>query len=589
MKKGCLISFIILFVSLAYGQNKSTVLLSTDFNESFPPSGWTIDSHTSNWHKATSAKAGGSAPECVFSWDPSFNSDSRLISPEIDLTGKTNVFLAFKHSINNYSNGYTVGVATRSGGGAWTTVWSHGPSDVTEDVLINISNSDVGQSDFQFCMYFSGNSYNINYWYFDDIVLEVPEANDMKMISINSPVYTSEGSLDISATIQNFGLSTINTVDVSYQIDLEPVVSQSLTGLTINPADAHDFTFTTPWDAVSGVHSLKVWLSNVNGGGDDDYTNNDTIVRNQYIATQTTTNFPLFEEFTSSTCGPCASFNSNTFTPFLNSHGTECAVIKYQMSWPNPGDPYYTDEGGVRRAYYGVSGVPSLFTGGVSTATTSTGVNSAFATQQAKTTFFEISGTHQISGTNISVQAKITPYVTTANNDFTVHIVVVEKVTTQNTGNNGETEFHYVMMKMLPDASGTPINFESGTQFTINETVDMSSTHVEEMDDLDVIIFIQNNVTQEVFQSTKSTEGVSIENNENHISVYPNPANNSLSLLNVKNATFEIYDILGKLVISSSVILNNKKINVSYLKEGTYFIKINNGDFIKTEKFTISR
>jgi len=45
------------------------------------------------------------------------------------------------------------------------------------------------------------------------------------------------------------------------------------------------------------------------------------------------------------------------------------------------------------------------------------------------------------------VEANVLPY-----NDFSrhkkVHIAVVEKVTTENIGGNGETEFHHVMMKM---------------------------------------------------------------------------------------------------------------------------------------------
>ena len=220
--------------------------------------------------------------------------------------------------------------------------------------------------------------------------------------------------------------------------------------------------------------------------------------------TKSVQNMPLFEEFTSSTCGPCASFNSSVFTPFMNAHPDDITVIKYQMNWPSPGDPYYTEEGGTRRYYYGVTGVPNLFAGGVQTSTNSTAVNNAYNYEMSKPAYFTINATHQINGNNITVQTDIF-----SENDevgFTVQMVVIEALTTGNVGNNGETEFHNVMMKMLPDADGTTINFTSNFHTYLSETYDMSSTFVEEMDDLKIVVFIQNNETKEVLQSTYSVE-----------------------------------------------------------------------------------
>ena len=65
------------------------------------------------------------------------------------------------------------------------------------------------------------------------------------------------------------------------------------------------------------------------------------------------------------------------------------------------------------------------------------------------------------------------------------HIVIVEKTTMGNVGNNGETEFHNVMMKMLPDASGTTLGaLATGVQVSLNETFDMDETFMETPNDL---------------------------------------------------------------------------------------------------------
>ena len=76
-----------------------------------------------------------------------------------------------------------------------------------------------------------------------------------------------------------------------------------------------------------------------------------------------TSNMPLHEVFTSSTCGPCVAGNQNLSTIFDGNPDRQ-TVVKYQMSWPGNGDPYYTSEGGTRQGYYNVTSVPRLLVDG---------------------------------------------------------------------------------------------------------------------------------------------------------------------------------------------------------------------------------
>ena len=213
---------------------------------------------------------------------------------------------------------------------------------------------------------------------------------------------------------------------------------------------------------------------------------------------------PLFEEFTSSTCGPCASFNNSTLNPFIAQNGDNLTLIKYQMNWPGSGDPYYTAEGGVRRTYYGVNAVPDLYVDGKKTGTNSSAVNAAFNATYGTYTYVDIVSTHEIQGNNVIIDANIVPHANYPN--VKVHIVIIEEITTQNVATNGETEFHHVMMKMVPDANGTTANLISGETLNLKHTIDMTSTNVEEMDDLMVAIFIQDNSTKGIYQSAYSTE-----------------------------------------------------------------------------------
>lgn len=70
-------------------------------------------------------------------------------------------------------------------------------------------------------------------------------------------------------------------------------------------------------------------------------------------------------------------------------------------------------------------------------------------------------------------------------------VSVCEKTTHNNVGNNGETSFHHVMMKMLPNAQGTTLSLKAGELHSLDFEQNMGNTHVEEMDDLEVAVWIQ--------------------------------------------------------------------------------------------------
>ena len=133
------------------------------------------------------------------------------------------------------------------------------------------------------------------------------------------------------------------------------------------------------------------------------------------------------------------------------------------MNWPGNGDPYYTAEGGLRRAYYGVNAVPDLYTGGEVTPINSAGVNAAFNNHSAKFSFFVINAFSYVSGTTVNANIEIMPYVSAQG--IKLRAAIVENETTGNVSSNGETSFHYVMMKMLPNPSGTTVDLEAGVPF----------------------------------------------------------------------------------------------------------------------------
>lgn len=500
MKKNFLLLCVLLMTNLLWSQTRYGIEhISTNFSGTFPPTGWTIDAQAANWSLSQTANAGGVAPEAKMTWSPQFNAISRLVSPSIDVSGYDNLVFQFKHAIDHYSGAYTVGAATRSNGGEWHVIWSRTGANVVETITVPVNNADVGSSNFQVCVFFSGSSYNINDWFVDDIFLYTPYDRDLSVESIEIAPMIPQGPRDVVVKFKNVGVTPITSFDIQYMVDNGTPVSETVSGITLNSNQVYTHTFTQQWQATPGSHLITVQGNNVNGEGDDDDPSNNILNKNIGVAIGGAPNLPLFEEFTSSTCPPCYSFNTSVFTPFLNSHVGQIAVIKYQMNWPGNGDPYYTAEGGTRRTYYGVNAVPMLFTGGESTQASSAGVNAAFNNQSAKFSFFVINAFSYVTGTIVHANIEVVPYVSVTG--VKLRAAVVENETTGNVGSNGETSFHYVMMKMLPNPSGTTVDLEAGVPFQISFTQDMAGTHVEEMDDLSLVVFLQNDATKEVLQS----------------------------------------------------------------------------------------
>jgi hypothetical protein len=149
--------------------------IDEDFSGGVPPAGWST-THPSNWGSSNTNYAGGTAPEARFSWTPSSTDNFRLYTGPMDTTGYTTMNLKFKEYVNDYNGVYTLGVETSTDGVTWTTIYSRagGPYGPTTTVIPIDSSQGMGSSTLQVSFTFFGYSYNINYWYIDDVELKAP-------------------------------------------------------------------------------------------------------------------------------------------------------------------------------------------------------------------------------------------------------------------------------------------------------------------------------------------------------------------------------------------------------------------------------
>jgi len=504
MKKLYILLLLFGLSALTYGQ----IYLNEDFSDNeMPPDGWSIDAFESRWSVEQTSNAGGAIPEARFSLWPQVGT-SHLISPTIDLTGEDSVTITFKHQVWDYAgSGYTLGIATRSSGGDWNDVWTINPtgSIPAEQLSISIDNNDVGAVDFQISFYVDGDFYDINYWYLDDIWLHFPANLDAGMKTISTPTYLTDPS-PIEGIIKNFGTTEINDIEISWQLNDGEITTTSFDSLNLAFTDEFNFICAGLIDIHAGTYTLAVWIETVNGVIDDDLANN-LQEKTINMASHSVQHRPCLEEFTSSTCGPCAGFNAS-FDPWWADHEDEITLVKYQMNWPGSGDPYYTAEGGVRRDLYNVIGVPTTFLDAIIANSSMSTIQNLFNASIDKPGLVKVLGSHTLTGTVLDMNATVLPFAAITN--AVVHVVVFEYTTYNNASTNGETEFHHVMMKMVPDAYGTSVDLQDRVPVNISESVDLAGTNVEEWDDLGVAIFVQDMENAKyIFQSGYSLENAS--------------------------------------------------------------------------------
>lgn len=342
----------------------------------------------------------------------------------------------------------------------------------------------------------------------------------MRSITTGNADYLVEGPTKISGSFENLGTTTVNSVTLNWQIDGGNVYKNTINDLNIAPYsfDEVDFTHLTEWSALIGAHDLNVWVSKVNGFEDDDASNN-MVSKTLNVEQQITENDVVVEHFTQASCGPCATRNP-AFDGMLDANRARVAPIKYHTSWPGV-DPMYNEnpsEPSDRVAYYGVSGVPSAFLNGATSAIISADDEAqVLALSQEATQFvIDLEETMNDMGTGANINVKITSKGDIASTNLVAHVVVVEEMVEYDTppGTNGEQDFPQVMRKMFPGSGGTALPPQTeGMVNEMNFSYDFPSfVHPNQ---LRTIVFVQNHATKQVLQGYNSTgqTGTNVESN----------------------------------------------------------------------------
>ena len=667
MKKNLFLALALLLSVSIFAQNNSFIINET-FDSAEMPEGWYFTGEGADNFKINSTNnAGGDPNELYFKSSPIVTAGIHLVMGSADLTGVDALGLTFKHSLSNAQLSSTIGIATSSDEGAtWNTAWSQTFNGAASSGQYNVNETikpaDLGKSNVLFCLFYEGNTYNFNKWYFDDIsIFPLSDDIDLQLSSVEVNNTIQAGNIEIGFIASNISGNEVTSFEASYEVEGYDIVTETF-NIAIKPNQKQNVKFSKAVELFPGTHEIKVNIISVNGEEDANLDNN-SMTKEIRTFMKSIDRTPMIEHFSSSTCTPCVAVDNDMMT-LTNTNKGKYTYVKYPWNYPGVGDKYYIADCGVRGAYYEVSGVPTIVFDG--TTTTKQPKQSNFDERYNTTSYVDIIGAFDVNGNTVNVTADIISYIDMPN--VRVFATVNEKTTTGNVGSNGMTEFHHILMNMLSGVEGIDANFEAGKYQRYEFTLDMTTTNMEEINDLEVAVWIQNYESKEVHNShflqeytahcypvqnlsvkdktisweapeqgvptgynvfvngnlvaenitetsytfksgknknivevfalynEKSSIGVSLfieteketgiaDVETQSISIYPNPANDRLFIeaeSEIENVV--IYDIYGRHQVTKSPSHQEMtSVNVSGLKAGIYFVKINtkNGEIVK--------
>lgn len=140
----------------------------------------------------------------------------------------------------------------------------------------------------------------------------------------------------------------------------------------------------------------------------------------------------------------------------------------------------------------------------------------------------------------------------------------------------GQSELNYVCRKMIPNNEGTAIDFSVNENQSISHNFTIPGDYA--MENLELVVFLQDNESKEILEGVIAeftSVGINESRKINDVIVYPNPANDYIQISSLDQInTITIYNSIGQILRHEYPNGSSCELDVSYLKNGLYFLKM---------------
>ena len=298
MKK--LFSLFIIAISLSGFSQLVSLPFSENFQQMQLPNNW---SETSQWsfdnqgEQFTTANNGYIYN--VINWG--FTAETKeLLTPFIDVSSVSGTLrLRMEQSFQQDFESFCNILITSDGGISWDTIQHVVASSyeiVNEDLTPFISGADSIQVRFSFGFTGmpAGSSSSVLRWAFDDLSIKEDVANDLAVISINSPSSGCASNDTVNITIKNTGTSVANAPFTVSFFDGNNWIDEQI-NQNLLPEETLNYTFSTNILLDENLTSIS---AKVTYSSDEDASNNE--ISKSLNITPSIETFPYVEDFENS-------------------------------------------------------------------------------------------------------------------------------------------------------------------------------------------------------------------------------------------------------------------------------------------------
>ncbi|MEI6900071.1 MAG: T9SS type A sorting domain-containing protein, partial [Bacteroidota bacterium] len=451
-----------------------------------------------------------------------------------------------------------------------------------ENRSIVINTQDVGSSQFQFAFTFEGYEGGIDHMVIDNVRLFPTAGIDLAAEAIILPeVIKPQNMIIPKAIIQNLGIDP-SSYKAWFQIrNSSGTVYLDSISKTI-PTGATDTLSFQNWSALEGEFTARCIVKSLLDGNPV----NDTVYYSLTSYKTYSRHLVVLEEATGTWCTYCP--GASMGIDDLLKNGYDVAAIAYHQ-----GDNYQTPESQARINFYPIiTGFPTVmfdgilyFIGGNHSVSEYHNYIPLVEQRMLKETPAEVTiGTTEAIGLTVTSHIDIASLSPIRNNNLKLHVVLTESHIPESW--QDQDTLNLVERMMYADSSGSSVDL-SNKSASVNVNLAVSS--LWERKNLELVVFLQDMTTLEILNGDKKGVAILGVNNKQNpvVEIFPNPADKFVVIKNLKDATLQVFNISGNLLVTKDHLSGQSKLDISELSNGLYLFKISDKGMDMTKRISI--
>ncbi len=406
----------------------------------------------------------------------------------------------------------------------------------------------------------------------------------------------NDGNWKTIGTNLNTGLNWYNTIGVNGNPGQQSVKQYGWSGHSV---DSNWVSTRHKLDSVRGqtVVRFRIAFGSDLSTQDDGFAFDDVWIgeRNKIL---------LIEQFTNSSDAISASVDT-TIYKLQEQNRLDVVDIHYHtaLGGADPMNAVNTVEPSARRLYYNINSTAwSVLDGSYFNSTSFLVNQNKIDLRILEDNLFDVSTTSVENGGMLDITTIVKANANFSNLDISAHNVIVED-SVSIAGANGQNLWHGVMHKMMPNAAGTKLqtNWTIGDVDTIRVSWPISGVYNLTNSQLEVVAFVQNNTTKEVYQAANDDTTAALVGRPEvqgapqpmEFIVFPNPTQGKFTIamnqFATENSAVRIFDQIGNLVRQESIPYGRGEIDLDLtnMAQGVYLVNVSNGERAKTKRLVI--